>query len=836
MLSDFWFPCRRQRQAVDTFWDTVVERVPAEPAQTEPIDPHSAAAIHRLHALTYQATPSPDFAQQLFTQLCATIPDRQPTNTKAPSQSAQHGETFINTTALAPASRWLPAVRGTGRSRRWAIAQLAAVALLLVTLFVGLVTFVADRAEQPAMIPAVSSAGGTWRTLAPMPTARTGLSVSVVDEIVYAIGGQADTDDPVLSTVEAYDPATDTWARKADMPTPRADFATGVVDGIIYVIGGSSDVPNNRMLASVEAYDPATDTWNRKSDMLTPRARVSVSVVAGLLYAIGGHDGGGSGDTNPEGFWRRVEAYDPATDTWTRKADLPDRNHATGWTVARDGEINVFAFDILRDGTDGMARLEYVYDPATDSWTDPVSYESDSGPAIGPAAALVDGKIYTFGGWQSVRVPVLASTHVYDLETNTWTRLPDMPTAKIDFGVAVVAGKVYLIGGGFSRVGQFFYGVDTVEEFTPAPSTTAVTRNGSPEPTQEASWTHSRGDAGHTGAIANGPGGELTELWSFHTEGECRAAPLVAAGTAYVRCSDGPLHALNVEDGSERWQIDPEIAVREGPAAVAEGFVYYLDVLGDLHAVEVESGTEVWQNADLTWSDREAIAVASGLLAMTTEDGLLVGLDAATGKERWRVDVGSTTEAAIADGVVYVGKDGGVTALDAATGAAFWHADTPTGDYSGPVVADAVVYFYAGATLFALDAATGHRLWQTEARSFPVVLDGVAYAHLGYATSPFDNPDGLVAFDAQTGEQIWQTDHASAALPVVIGDYLYWPTSPQGDPVVMIDRATGEVVGEVPVENPTYDGVSGAGGMVFVATWDGTIYAFGSRDVATPVP
>jgi outer membrane protein assembly factor BamB len=294
------------------------------------------------------------------------------------------------------------------------------------------------------------------------------------------------------------------------------------------------------------------------------------------------------------------------------------------------------------------------------------------------------------------------------------------------------------------------------------------------------------------------------------------------------------LHALNVEDGSERWRIDPEISIREGPAAVSEGLVYYIDVLGGLHAVDVETGTEVWQNADLVWSDREAIAVASGLLAMTTDDGLLFGLDAGTGKERWRVDVGFAREAAIANGVVYVGQDGGLTALEAETGAAIWRADTLAGDSSGPVVADSIVYFSVGTTLFAFDAATGSQLWQIEGRSFPVVLGGVAYSHLGYAISPFDEADGLIAFDARSGEPFWQTDHASAALLVVIGDYLYWPTSPNGEPVVVIDANTGEVVGELPVENPTYNGVSGSGGRLFVATWDGTIYCFGSSDDATP--
>src|SRR5690242_15221774 len=60
---------------------------------------------------------------------------------------------------------------------------------------------------------------GSWTTKASMPTSRYGLSVGVVNGILYAIGG--DTINGPSNTVEAYDPATDTWSAKASMPTAR---------------------------------------------------------------------------------------------------------------------------------------------------------------------------------------------------------------------------------------------------------------------------------------------------------------------------------------------------------------------------------------------------------------------------------------------------------------------------------------------------------------------------------------------------------------------------------------------------------------------------------------
>ena len=72
--------------------------------------------------------------------------------------------------------------------------------------------------------------------------------------------------------VEVYDPATDGWSRKTDMPTARSFAGTAVVDGKIYAMGGSAGARlNEPALAVVEMYDPATDTWTRKADMPAPR-------------------------------------------------------------------------------------------------------------------------------------------------------------------------------------------------------------------------------------------------------------------------------------------------------------------------------------------------------------------------------------------------------------------------------------------------------------------------------------------------------------------------------------------------------------------------------------
>ena len=88
-----------------------------------------------------------------------------------------------------------------------------------------------------------------WNTKADMTTARIGLTSSVVNGKIYAIGGWDIRG--TFSTVEEYDPATDTWTTKTSMPTARAYLTSSAVNGKIYAIGGWHGISS-----TVEEYTP----------------------------------------------------------------------------------------------------------------------------------------------------------------------------------------------------------------------------------------------------------------------------------------------------------------------------------------------------------------------------------------------------------------------------------------------------------------------------------------------------------------------------------------------------------------------------------------------------
>ncbi len=118
-----------------------------------------------------------------------------------------------------------------------------------------------------------------------------------------------------LATAERYDPATNTWTLIASMASAPLLFAAASMGGFLYVTGGLVEGPPaagpHVVLRRCERYDPASNTWSRIADLPEPRTCHALACLDGSLYAVGGQavwDGPGS--TSPP--WR----YDAIAGAW----------------------------------------------------------------------------------------------------------------------------------------------------------------------------------------------------------------------------------------------------------------------------------------------------------------------------------------------------------------------------------------------------------------------------------------------------------------------------------------------------------------------------------------
>ena len=273
--------------------------------------------------------------------------------------------------------------------------------------------------------------GGSWTTMEPMPTARSGLGVAVVDGKIYAIGGYGNSQ---LDINEMYNPATNSWVSKQPMPTARSRFGITVFENKIYVMGGAgvsgfTDVN--------EVYDPVTDTWETKASIPAGRrSELAVNAVNGKIYAIGGYFFGI--------FWipsNLTEVYDPVADTWTTKAEMPTAVYSCTSAVV---DNKIYLIENGRSVT--VPCLNQIYDTITDTWSigQPLPTRAVGAAAVATTGVYAPKLIYVIGGGDLFTYDI---NQIYDPVTDTWTLGTAMPTPRQHLGAVALNDTIYAIGG-----------------------------------------------------------------------------------------------------------------------------------------------------------------------------------------------------------------------------------------------------------------------------------------------------------------------------------------------------------------------------------------------------
>jgi N-acetylneuraminic acid mutarotase len=146
---------------------------------------------------------------------------------------------------------------------------------------------------------------------------------------------------------------------------------------------------------------------------------------------------------------RRVDRYDPSSNTWRRLRDAPTKitHAATAIDTQRD-EVWMLGgyigdFPNPRGTTDS-----WIYSPRTDSWRAAPSLPIGLGSA---GAAVLGRTLYVFGGGLADRSGSSSAMWSLGLDNpkDGWTSRADMPVAINHFGYAVVGERIYVVGGQF---------------------------------------------------------------------------------------------------------------------------------------------------------------------------------------------------------------------------------------------------------------------------------------------------------------------------------------------------------------------------------------------------
>lgn len=255
-----------------------------------------------------------------------------------------------------------------------------------------------------------------------------------------------------------------------------------------------------------------------------------------------------------------------------------------------------------------------------------------------------------------------------------------------------------------------------------------------------------------------------------------------------------------------------------------------------------DSATVAWRFTDHL-SSRKAPVVADGDLYVGSfdETAAFVCLDAATGEERWRTDLGDggdvrfpDSPAAIAGDLVLASFGERLFAFDRASGAVQWETGFEA-ELDAPVVANGTGYvtLTGDGSVVAFDPATGNEEWRHDVGHWcpgsVAVADDVVYA----VANDDDEQGSLVALDAETGDERWRyaSPRRLAGSPAV-GDDAVFVGDARGLHAVTTDgdrrfRFRGRPVEDHEWHNWSYEGSSPAvaDGTVYVGAADERVYA-----------
>lgn len=179
---------------------------------------------------------------------------------------------------------------------------------------------------------------------------------------------------------------------------------------------------------------PAAGSWRPEPSSPSSAPELGAARVGRYVYLVGGQ--------TPLGAERTILRFDPRSGEYRRVGRLPVAvDHPV--VSAHEGDVVVAGGYV--DGADATNRA-WSFTPGTGEVSELPPMRFPRGAAAGAVLGdrfYVAGGLLEFGNQHEPR----RSLEIYDFERRTWTRGPDMPTARHHFGAAALGGKLYFAGG-----------------------------------------------------------------------------------------------------------------------------------------------------------------------------------------------------------------------------------------------------------------------------------------------------------------------------------------------------------------------------------------------------
>jgi outer membrane protein assembly factor BamB len=280
-----------------------------------------------------------------------------------------------------------------------------------------------------------------------------------------------------------------------------------------------------------------------------------------------------------------------------------------------------------------------------------------------------------------------------------------------------------------------------------------------------------------------------------------------AANAMYHLEAPGRLQMLWQQDAGKGSDDDSRLTA---PPIVADGRVFVLDAQAHLFAFDAQSGNPLWDKSlapvgpddftffgmfgpDMSIDPSKGFgggtAFDDGKIFVSTGFGSVFALDARSGKQIWKSDLGvPIVNSPVANGgrVFVSSQDNHFVALAQSDGRTLWDHQGISesagilASTSAAVAGDFVMAPYTSGELYALRVQNGHAAWNDmltktgnvtalseldDIAGRPVIDRGMVFA--------ISHSGTMAAINLNTGERVWSRDVGGVQTPWAAGDFVY---------------------------------------------------------------
>lgn len=284
-----------------------------------------------------------------------------------------------------------------------------------------------------------------WSTVAEAPLSRSEAQGVTVDGRLYVFGGYTDTSyTPVSRRADMYDPQSNSWTELPDMPMAITHAGVASDGANIYLAGGvvgSGAGDKVSATTAVWRYSISAGEWTSMPTLPEPRGAGGLALIGRTLHFFGGT--GIDRYTSEDEHWQL--SLDGGSE-WTAAAPLPNaRNHLASAVI--DGTLYVLGGQHGHNETLVTQRAVHAYDPATDSWTERAQLPAGRSHM---AVVVVGGQLYLLGGEEQHGVTE-DEVFVYDPQADSWASATSLPEPRHSGVAAEIGGFVFYSGGSLER-------------------------------------------------------------------------------------------------------------------------------------------------------------------------------------------------------------------------------------------------------------------------------------------------------------------------------------------------------------------------------------------------